>query len=531
MTQNININSLTKNLSGWKGVAAVCLILLCLAVVAYAGGNVSVNASLQIQLQELQAEMNIPVNSTVSAFIKTASYIIAEHDAYTCLFNGSVEQGGHLIEFDTNASREWIDAVGNVTANNGGGGSIYVEYGSYQINNLILINSRHIQIFADPNTTIVSSLLPCFQITGAGMDNVSNVVNDIEISNLRFLYDGPVASGSFVEVDTLQNDNMFQGAVIFTNIVILSNQTSVPANAAFIGLQINETIGVEWNYLSVDWFGTGIQLSNTIWQGSTNSYNNVNVGYCTTGVAYAYHANDMFTVENWRSTKIMHTLTYGMFVDAIDDIEIDTIQFESCSNVALALAAQQSTVTNGVFSSFGSIGIDIFGNGAGVSTATLTENRFVTGTTGIQIDQGWHVQLNGNYYTGTTYNVTMPYGISWLSGSDPALPGTVFLQNENISIDNIDKYTTLCNSTFDVGCFLDVSVNSGGNYVQAYFEYFSPDGVQHDINPFGGNEYSTGSFTCSDFTVSVASGTNMKFFVNIGAGTIIYAFSCWITQK
>jgi hypothetical protein len=69
----------------------------------------------------LENLVNIPVNSTISAMLKEASYIISTHDVsgttYYCLMNGTDDRAGRLENYGTNASAVINNALGNLSGN------------------------------------------------------------------------------------------------------------------------------------------------------------------------------------------------------------------------------------------------------------------------------------------------------------------------------------------------------------------------------------------------------------------------------
>jgi parallel beta-helix repeat protein len=117
--QSINLSFLS-NLKWWQATIMLAVLLGGLALIAHEGGNVDIG--LQLQLQELRDEINIPVNSTVSAMIKQASYIVTAHSGYTCYFNGSAESGGKLENYALNASTVIANLFGNFS-----GGSVFIK--------------------------------------------------------------------------------------------------------------------------------------------------------------------------------------------------------------------------------------------------------------------------------------------------------------------------------------------------------------------------------------------------------------------
>jgi hypothetical protein len=264
-----------------------------------------------------------------------------------------VDSEGDTVFSGTDASTVIQQAINAIKA--AGGGSIYLKYGTYTLTSKLLIDFSHISIFADIGTTLQSSLLPCFEIYGNGMDDLGRggtaggpPVNDIQLKNLRFYYTGPVQDGDFVYIHELQNDNKYQGDVCLENIVVRSSQTSTPSNADFVGLHLQDVIGIAHRYVSVAYFGTGFKIDRTIWQGSHNVYERCMVGYCYNGVYYPYNAG--YTCETWIALKIMHTNNIGFNTGNISQCFLISPQFESCLNIGINSICHHLTVVNGEFS-------------------------------------------------------------------------------------------------------------------------------------------------------------------------------------
>jgi parallel beta-helix repeat protein len=142
-SQTLNISSWFsnfKNLKWWQGAILLAILLTGLSAIAYEGGNVNVSANVSIQIQQIENRLDIPVNSTLSAFIKSNSFIVSELDQGYCLQNGT--NGSYLPPFTTNATTIIQNGLGNASAN--GGGSVYVSAGQnlYNASVTILNNTR-----------------------------------------------------------------------------------------------------------------------------------------------------------------------------------------------------------------------------------------------------------------------------------------------------------------------------------------------------------------------------------------------------
>lgn len=111
----IDVNKLTK--WGWAAIILIaCIISAGLAV----GKNpVTVNVTVEERLQRLEDQVNIPVNSTIAAFLKEADYIISVHTVsgtpYYCLMNGTDDRAGRLEFYNTNETLVESAGLGNST--------------------------------------------------------------------------------------------------------------------------------------------------------------------------------------------------------------------------------------------------------------------------------------------------------------------------------------------------------------------------------------------------------------------------------
>jgi parallel beta-helix repeat protein len=133
----VNLGNL-KNLKWWQATIMITVILLAAGFAAREGANlnVSVNVNLETRVEAIENVIDIPVNSSLSAFRKTNSYIISPIDAYATLLAGS---NAHLIEFLTNHSEVIMDGLANASVS---GGSVYISEGLYSANVTLKNNTR-----------------------------------------------------------------------------------------------------------------------------------------------------------------------------------------------------------------------------------------------------------------------------------------------------------------------------------------------------------------------------------------------------
>jgi hypothetical protein len=151
---NIDVNKLTKY--QWAGLILIaCIVSAGLAV----GSNAFfINVDIQQQLQALEDQVNIPVNSTISAFLKEASYIVSTHNVsgtiYYCLINGTDDRAGRLEYYSPNATQVISFAIGNCT-------TIYPETivlkGNFSVEQMVLKNNVIIDAYGARITQVGSS--------------------------------------------------------------------------------------------------------------------------------------------------------------------------------------------------------------------------------------------------------------------------------------------------------------------------------------------------------------------------------------
>lgn len=158
------------NLKWWQATIMMTSILVASGFAAYMGVNVTANVTMDLRLQRLEDQVNIPVNSTISAMLKNADYIVSKHDAYHCLVNGTDDRAGRLEFYSINKTLVQQFAIGNLTAS--GGGSIYLKqvtlntslaYGAtiliiedYQGKMTFYRDNTRLRELADPTASMIS---------------------------------------------------------------------------------------------------------------------------------------------------------------------------------------------------------------------------------------------------------------------------------------------------------------------------------------------------------------------------------------
>jgi hypothetical protein len=190
--EKINLNRLANsflNASFKKKVVAGILIIgiiLSLALAAYEGVNITLNLDVQARLDYLEVQqqllnetLNIPVNSTISAMMKTCSYIVSVHSSYYCLINGSDDRAGRLENIDTNASPVINNALGNMTS----GGTLFIKNGVYTLTtSWTIANSYPINIVGESWNAILR--------LGNGVNDELMVINGDNVTVRDLAIDG-----------------------------------------------------------------------------------------------------------------------------------------------------------------------------------------------------------------------------------------------------------------------------------------------------------------------------------------------------
>lgn len=142
MTQDQKQGISLSNLTAAKTIM-ICAILICAGIAAYLGANVSLSFSIEARLYALENQINVPVNSTLSAFIKSSTYIINRHDVsgttYYCLWNGTGDRAGKLEDYSTNASQIINFGLANASAIKG---TVFLKSGLYSLDSPILVQSN-----------------------------------------------------------------------------------------------------------------------------------------------------------------------------------------------------------------------------------------------------------------------------------------------------------------------------------------------------------------------------------------------------
>jgi len=117
MNQKSTLGLNLQNLKWWQAG----LLILCLAFASMEGVSINANVSLQGQVTDLQRQLSIPVNSSLSGLTKEANFILSMVDAFCCMQRGN---DSSLAYFNTNVTLVEQCANGNLSAS---GGMIFLK--------------------------------------------------------------------------------------------------------------------------------------------------------------------------------------------------------------------------------------------------------------------------------------------------------------------------------------------------------------------------------------------------------------------
>lgn len=240
---NLNFSQFFTGKYGWiKATIMIVLILVAAGWAAERGVNVSVNLALEARVSAIENTLNIPVNSSLSAFRKDNSYIVSLVDSYACLQNGS---NAGLREYSVSHSAIIQDALNNASVS---GGSVYVAEGSYSAFVTLKDKTR---LIIDRGAT---------GITIAGVDAGANCILD-DFNNGVFKYYGSgslysqfdyangdllIASGNITTVYVKTIDSI-DGTTVNILKLTVENGTSFPSSPAAGRLYLMNDSLYYWN--------------------------------------------------------------------------------------------------------------------------------------------------------------------------------------------------------------------------------------------------------------------------------------------
>lgn len=137
MTENkVSIPDRILSLKWWQATIMIVSILIAAGWAAHEGANVNVTVDVDARVSAIEKTLNMPVNSTLSAFRKSNSYLVSLVDAYACLQSGT---NASLREYSTNHTMIIDDGLGNASVS---GGSVYIAEGAYSASVILKTNTR-----------------------------------------------------------------------------------------------------------------------------------------------------------------------------------------------------------------------------------------------------------------------------------------------------------------------------------------------------------------------------------------------------
>lgn len=226
-------------------------ILLAAGYAASQGVNVSVNVDLQARVQTIENRLDIPVNSSLSAFLKSNTYMVSLVDTYACFLNGS---NAHLIEFLANHTQVMDDALSSASVVSG---SVYVATGGYAALGVIVQNNARfvIERGATGITYTVASGATC-------------IIDDLNSGLFAYYLNGAVysifnyAQGNLLTQSTnltsiyVQTINPISGTVQIVGLTI-QNGTSFPVSPVESQLFYRSDLHVLYFWNSTAWASGG----------------------------------------------------------------------------------------------------------------------------------------------------------------------------------------------------------------------------------------------------------------------------------
>jgi hypothetical protein len=250
-TPTLNLKFLS-NLKWWQATIMISIILLSAAVAVHEGANVSVTLSLDARVSAIENALNIPVNSSLSAFRKSNSYIISLVDTYACFQNGST---AGLREYNTNHSAIIMDALGNASVS---GGSVYVAEGSYSASIILQDNTR---VVIDKGAT---------GITVASVASGANcILEDFNNNVFKYWSNGSIesifdyANGNLLTASANLTTLYVKALVPFTNgyvsifSLVVENGTSYPDSPMVGQLFYRSDLFTLYYWNSTNWVSAG----------------------------------------------------------------------------------------------------------------------------------------------------------------------------------------------------------------------------------------------------------------------------------
>jgi hypothetical protein len=379
------------------------------------------------------------------------------------------EGNAHTIQFkDSSASiviQDCLDAVKDI-----GGGSIYLKYGTYNITTPLNV-SRFTKLTGDFGTILTSDTLPIIDIQGGYKYDLAlnETACGFEISNFKIIYTGPVTAGAVVHLRMIQTDREYIPYALLKNLMIQSTQTETPTDTDFIGLGIEDTIGLDVQDMQIFRFGVGLDFLQNVPPAGTldsehNNYNHVTITFCRIGVR-EHSLGGQNCHEYWNRLKIMDCSKTGAIIHnyccQFFDIDIDEMtgygdgsyqcgmnisssycmivggQFQTIKDVCIEMHNCHMTIQNIAFSS------SVYAMYAIQSYVDLTSNTYASITNMLYTDvwQGVH-SINDACRTENS-------GIATVTGSDTWVVVTHHIYPYPMVI----LLTPLLNGTDDIGAY------------------------------------------------------------------------------
>lgn len=374
------------------------IIICAFAVVLMIGASLGIMISAQ-------SPSGIPTVIEPGSMADTSTYIIFKDAATTYAKNGTTG----AIDFSSDSSYSVIQSCLNKFRNDSlQGGSIYLKLGTYAITTVLNITQRNLKIDAEKGTILTGTILPIMQFIGKDFEvDFANIYAGIEISNIDFYYTGPITTGNFIFIKKAQPDNTYGTAFYVHDLKIHSNAGTWPSDTTFVGLALEDIIGLRFERLQIYQWGVGIDFlagMNAHWAIPEDSehiyFGHMDITECHIGV-YEHSTGGNIFFTTWDTVKInqidktaMYSIDQNSVMNMPDFGEFGTNISLYIS--ALELVGAQMTITGGQIVSARDVLINMTNSHLSASQMRLFNSHYAF----------WNIngylEVNGNSYSGIT---------------------------------------------------------------------------------------------------------------------------------
>ncbi len=475
----ISIGDLSK-LKAWQGLMLIG-ILLAAGWATSQGLQITGSIGLGDRITILEKTLQTPVNSSFYALQKDCSFTIGKVGAYATLQNGL---NGALLFYSTNASRVIANALGNVTLLSRG--SIFVKANNYTLTTPIKITTSHIGLICEQGTVFTSTTMPILNITGGALD--VNAINDLTLENIYFEYTGPEATGEFIHIQGIQSDYKYQGGIRFINLNIYSTQVAPPPNLNFVGMHIDQFVGVDMIDCNIKYFGTALKLGSTLNQADLFNGINLQVSFAQIGINCTASFSRM-TLTNFKAMNTNQFAIWGY--GAPNNLNLISPQIDTFLGVGI-YTTENLVVTDGRIANYpttgGAAAIQFNKAGATISKTLNVQNTFFANGQ-IAIETYANTILRGNTYSNLITNI-LPVGT--LAQIDNENDGSMTYINGAVFPVSAPEWTYVTNGSSFMGVFPTCQY---GNTLGTVSSYASAWSYLYNVAPQGSSVTTSINYT------------------------------------